>query len=151
MTLPLVAAAPQNSRVVAALIAAYRATHYCVNGVTPPFLMKVDQMSTDLDDCQRAHGVSCSAFLTAWNPWSRATAEEINHAAQRELAALLSGRGHRVLEGLAVDPTGHWEGEESFLVLGIGCNEAIEVGRKFRQNGFLWSAADAVPRLVLLE
>jgi Protein of unknown function (DUF3293) len=151
MTAPLVANEAQSSRVLAALIAAYRATHYCVNGGAPSFLLKVDEYSADLEECQRAHGVSCSAFLTAWNPWSRATAHEVNHAAQRELATLLAARGYRTLDGLGVDPTGQWEGEESFLVLGIGCDEAIELGRQFRQNGILWAAADAVPRLVLLE
>lgn len=139
------------SRVAATLIAAYRATHYCVNGVSPPFLIRVDVPSPDLAQCHRAHGVECSAFLTAWNPGSRPTPEADNAAAQARLAALLAARGYRLLAGLGLDPTGQWEGEESFLVLGVAREVACAIGREFRQHGLVWAGADAVPRLVLLE
>jgi hypothetical protein len=144
------AAQPHPSSVTPALLAAYRATHYCVRGVAQPFLLRVDEPSADLEACHRAHGVSCSAFLTAWNPGSRALPEEDNRAAQLRLSALLAERGFALLAGLGVDPTGQWEGEESLLVLGVERAEAIGIGRAFGQNGILYSGADAVPRLVLL-
>jgi hypothetical protein len=139
-----------GSSVGPTLIAAYRATYYCINGVSPPFLLKVDETNTDLATCHRSHGVMCSAFLTAWNPGSQPTPEEENRAAQQRLEALLRDRCYRLVDGLGVDPTGQWEGEESFLVLGIDRETACTVGRAFRQHGIVWSDADAVPRLLLL-
>lgn len=140
-----------GSRVAPTLIAAYRATHYCVNGVSPPFLLRIDEANSDLAACHRARAVECSAFLTASNPGSVPLTEEENEDAQARLRTLLEGQGFALLEGLGVDPTGQWAGEESFLVLGIGRESACEVGRQFRQHGIVWSGADAVPRLVMLE
>jgi len=141
----------ESSRVAAELIAAYRATHYCVNGATPPFLLRVDSANADLLAFHMAHGVRCSAFLTAWNPGSRPTPDEVNQAAQRRLTSGLQARGYRIVDGLGVDPTGQWGGEESVLVLGIELESACQVGREYCQHGIVWSGADAVPRLILLE
>ena len=55
----------ERSRVAAELIAAYRATNYCVNGATPPFLLRVDTANADLGAFHAAHGVNCSA-ARAW-------------------------------------------------------------------------------------
>ena len=140
-----------SSRVAPTLIAAYRATDYCVNGVSPPFLMRVDEANPDLAACHRARAVDCSAFLTAWNPGSRTMPDEDNELAQARLRSTLEQRGLAFLEGLGVDPTGQWAGEESYLVLGIGREAACELGREFRQHGIVWSGADAVPHLLMLE
>ena len=148
---PLTTQPPESSRVAPTLIAAYRATHYCVNGVSPPFLLRVDEVNADLAACHLARAVDCSAFLTAWNPGSRPMPDEDNALAQDRLRRTLEARGYALLEGLGVDPTGQWAGEESFLVLGIGREAACELGREFRQHGIVWSGADAVPHLVMLE
>ena len=139
-----------GSLVAPTLIAAYRATHYCVNGISPPFLLRVDEANPDLAKCHLAYGVRCSAFITAWNPGSRPTTEEENHAAQFRLEAMLRERGYRLIDGLGVDPTGQWAGEESFLVLGIDRDAACNAGRTFLQHGIVWSGADTMPRLLLL-
>ena len=148
---PLKTHSSASSRVAPTLIAAYRATNYCVNGVFPPFLLRVDEANSDLAACHRLRGVDCSAFLTAWNPGSRPMSDEDNELAQERLRSTLEERGYALLEGLGVDPTGQWAGEESFLVLGIGREAACEIGREFRQHGIVWSGADAVPHLVMLE
>jgi hypothetical protein len=140
-----------GSRVPPTLIAAYRSTHYCVNGVSLPFLLRVDESNADLAACHLTHGVSCSAFLTAWNPGSHPTPDEENQAEQGRLQAVLRERGFALIDGLGVDPTGQWAGEESVLVLGIKRDDACEIGRAFRQHGIVWSGSDAVPHLVLLE
>ena len=147
----LITQSSDSSRVAATLIAAYRATHYCVNGVSPPFLLRIDERNTDLAACHRSRAVDCSAFLTAWNPGSQPLSDEENQGAQDRLRSVLEARGFALLEGLGVDPTGQWAGEESFLVLGIAREAACEVGREFRQHGIVWAGPDAVPHLVMLE
>jgi hypothetical protein len=141
----------ERSRVDAALIAAYRATLYCVNGASPPFLLRLDVPNADLAEFHAANSVQCSAFLTAWNPGSRPTPDEVNQSSQARLKAQLAEDGFRIVDGLGVDPTGQWAGEESVLVLGIDLQTACAVGRAFKQHGVVWSGADAVPHLVMLE
>jgi hypothetical protein len=113
--------------------------------------MKIHEASADLARCHAALGVTCSAFLTAYNPRSIAAEHEVNERAQRSLRTALTAKGFRYLEGLGVDPTGEWPAEPSVFVPGISIESSEVVGRDFNQNGFVWAGADAIPRLVLLR
>ena len=139
------------SGVSSTLITAYRATHYCVTGVSEPFILRVDERSDDLARCHAEHGVTTSAFLTAFNPHSVTTDDDSNDASQKRLVAALQSRQYPCLEGLGVDPIGDWPAEPSLLVLGISFADAHSVGAEFAQNGFVWCDADAIPRLILLR
>ena len=140
-----------RSRLPPALLAAYRATRYEVTGATPPFVLRVDEPSPALADCHRAHGVRCSAFVTAWNPGSREASATANAAAERALEQCLRARGHALIAGRGVDPAGRWPAEESVLVPGLERDAACEIARQFGQAGLVCAGDDAVPRLVLLE
>jgi hypothetical protein len=48
-------------------------------------------------------------------------------------------------------PSNAWAGEESFLCFGISLEAAKALGRRFEQNAIVWSAADAIPQLILLR
>jgi hypothetical protein len=113
--------------------------------------MKVDVASADLLACHRAHGVDCSAFLSACNPGGRLQCAADNAAAHARLRELLRTRGYAVLAGFGADPAGEWPGEASWLVPGVGLDEARKIGRAFGQHGILYAGVDAVPRLVLLD
>jgi hypothetical protein len=52
-------------------------------------------------------------------------------------------------EGQGEDPS--WLAEASFLVLGLGREEASDLGRKYGQNAIVWVGSDGVPELVLLR
>ncbi len=140
-----------GSRLPPALLAAYRATRYEVTGATPPFALCVDEPSAALAACQRAHGVRCSAFITAWNPGSRAASAAANAAAGAALQQCLRARGHVLIAGRGVDPAGQWPAEEGVLVPGLERDAACEIARQFGQAGLVCAGDDAVPRLVLLE
>ena len=141
----------QRPAVSPTLITAYRATHYCVTGVPEAFVLRIDQHSPYLAACHQSHGVSTSAFLTAYNPLSQPTGDAANEAAQTRLANRLREGSYLYLDGLGLDPSGDWPAEPSLLVLGITLNDAWSIGVEFAQNGFVWCAPDAVPRLVLLR
>lgn len=113
--------------------------------------MRVDERSEDLARCHLSHGVTTSAFITAFNPLSQATSDAENEAAQERLTQRLREQGYSFLEGLGVDPTGDWPAEPSLLVLGIAHGAAHALCVEFAQNGFVWAGSDAVPRLVLLR
>lgn len=140
-----------ESGLAVTLIDAYRATHYCITGIYPAFLMCIDAYSADPAACHRPHDAACATFVTAWNPRSRPIEPEHNAAAGERLEAQLRSTGHTCVKGLSVDPTGRWEGEESLLVLGLGHEQAVAIAREYEQNGLLWTGEDAVPRLLLLR
>lgn len=142
---------PGGSRVPPALRAAYRAARYRVSAALPPFELGVDAPSAALAACHRAHGVACSAFLTACNPGSIPASAAANSAAAARLAARLRARGYPLIGGQGLDPAGQWPAEDSVLVLGIGLAEASAIGRDFGQAALIHSGRDAVPRLVLLQ
>jgi hypothetical protein len=133
------------------LIEAYSAAHYRVTGTATPFVLRIGRRSAELAALQLANGVSCSAFLTAFNPDSVRQAEATNSAAQELLETELAAMGFTLLAGFGEDPSGAWPGEPSVLVLGISRNEAERVGRAFGQLAMVWSGESAVPELVVLS
>lgn len=142
---------PGPSRLPAALFAAYRAAHYEVSGAVPPFVLHVDEPSAALAACHRARDVRCSAFITAWNPGSRAAAADVNAAAAAALEQRLRSGGYPLLAARGVDPAGRWPAEQGVLALGLERGAAAALARQFGQAALVWAGADAVPRLLPLE
>ena len=133
------------------LVAAYRRTEFRVADRGWSLVLRHDEYSKVLEECHRAFGVSCSAYITAWNPRSEPTSREANEAAQARLEAELAGAGYALLHGEGVDPSGQWPGEPSVLVLGISGNEAQRLGRAYGQNAIVVAGKDAIPRVVMVE
>ena len=132
------------------LLEAYRETRYHVQ-VSPAFTLCIDEPSAQLLALQGRHGADSSAFLTACNPRSERIADVANAFRQAALLSEITRRGLPWFPGLGQHPTNGWEGEPSFLVLGLTRDAAGALGRRFGQNAILWSAADGVPRLVALR
>jgi hypothetical protein len=132
------------------LISAYRETHYRVF-TTPAFRLQIDVPSAELAALHREHGVNCSAFVTAWNPFSRSHDDASNSARQDELRDGLRRQGREFVEGVGVHPSGGWPGEPSLLVLGLTLQDAEALGKRLEQNAIVWCDADARPRLILLR
>ncbi len=70
--------------------------------------------------------------------------------AYRETHYCVRGPSPLVLR-IGQHPSNSWAGEESFLVFGVSLEAAKALGRRFEQNAIVWSAADAVPQLILLR
>ena len=140
----------EESRLSAALVAAYRAARYHVSGAAEPFDLALDAPNPALEACHRAYRVECSAFLTAFNPGSRPTAGAVNAAAAARLARRLRDLGHPLLAGFGTDPAGSWPAEQSVLALGLALEPASRIAREFGQAALLHAGRDAIPRLVLL-
>ncbi|MEY4761083.1 MAG: hypothetical protein RLZZ200_939 [Pseudomonadota bacterium] len=132
------------------LLAAYRQTRYEVHEGAG-FVLEVNRYSAELQGLHGRHGVSSSAFITACNPRSEPTDASANAFRQSALLSEITRRSLQCLPGLGLHPTNGWEGEPSFLVLGLSCEAAKTLGRRFGQNAILWSGEDAVPRLVVLR
>lgn len=129
---------------------AYRETDYRVLSDTP-FIMHIDEVCHPLATLHTQHGVSCSAFITACNPFSQTFGTQDNLRRQTELGLVLEEMGILCLHGLGIHPDGIWPGEESFLAPGLELAPACALGRRFAQNAIVWADADTVPRLILLR
>jgi len=133
-----------------ALVQAYLETDYCVR-VADGLVLRCGEYSSALAATHRRLGVESSAFVTAWNPYSRLHDDDRNALAQAALARALGLRGLRYLQGVGQHPGSTWPGEESFLVLGIDRDAACALAAEYQQNAFVWCGPSAVPELVLLR
>lgn len=132
------------------LLAAYHATHYQVRHPRGSFTLRTDNPSTELATLLLESGSRCAAFITACNPYSWPVGEAENTRAQQQLATELQASGYAAIPAIGLDPSGEWQGEESFLVPGLALEEAKVLGRQYAQNAILWMDMDSVPQLVVL-
>ncbi|MBP0635926.1 DUF3293 domain-containing protein [Cupriavidus sp. AcVe19-6a] len=132
------------------VIRAYLETHYHVHGSVPTTL-KVGEPTPVLSALHEAAGVDCSAYITACNPFSKEQEPARNAELQQALAETLRQLGLRHIDGIGQHPDNGWTGEASFLVLGLGLDDAKALGTQLGQNAVVWSGADALPRLILLR
>ena len=132
------------------LIQAYLDTHYHVRQ-DKPFVIRIGQLSSELDALHQLKQVQSSCFITPCNPVSAQLKQVENNQKLREFQADKLLQGLELVNGLGQHPTNSWEGEESCLVLGITLEKAKEVGRKYDQNAIVWIGSDVIPELVLLR
>lgn len=132
-------------------VQAYRQTHYGVRAGEARFALRIGQHSAALDMLQRRHGVTCSAYLTAFNPYSQPLTAAQNAARHGALLQVLQRQGLTCLPGTGRHPAGRWPGERSVLVLGLTQDAAALLGGVWQQNAVVVSGADAVPQLLLLR
>ena len=133
-----------------ALVRAYTQTHYRVLAA-PPFTLHIGRHCRALQVLQAAHGVRCSTFVTAFNPFSQSWSAACNGARHQRLLTRLKGQGWDFVQGYGRHPSGNWPAERSVLILGMTSAQAQALGVALQQNAVVCSGADAVPQLVLLR
>lgn len=134
-----------------ATVRAYSQTHYRATEPGRECVLRVGERNETLLQLQMEHGVNCSAFITACNPYSQMLTDEANRQRQAELASTVNTMGLTGYVGEGRHPDGTWPAEPSFLVLGIDLAGAQALGRRFEQNAVIWCGADAIPKLVMLR
>ncbi len=132
------------------LIQAYIETDYVVH-TQPAITLRVNEQSPQMMKLHKQHRVACSAFITAFNPYSQSCTPEVNLSRQQELMSELKVRSLKFIEGVGQHPSNAWSGEPSLLVLGLSLEAAKILGRRFEQNALVWIGTDGVPELVLLR
>jgi hypothetical protein len=144
----------QDTALSPELIQAFLETHYRVHqhgSVVPTMTLRVGDASPDLIALHRKHGVDCSAFLTAYNPFAKKVDDASNLQRQEALKQEVSRRSLVFLHGEGQHPTNGWPAEPSVLVLGLSLEAAKVMGRQYEQAAIVWSGPTAVPELVLLQ
>lgn len=132
-----------------ALVQAYRETEYRV-AADPPLVLRIDVADAALAALHRAHGAGCSAFVTAFNPYSAMLSDAENASRHRMLCESLAREGIAWLPAVGAHRSNGWPAEEGVLMLGTDLAAARAIGRHWRQHAIVHCAQDAVPRLVLL-
>ena len=138
-----------ESTLTPSLVQAYRETLYKAPELE--LTLVVDQPNPTLHLAHRQHRTDCSAFITACNPHSDELTSAENELRQKGLAAELRSRSLAFVDGIGQHPSNGWQGEPSFLVFGLTLEASKTLCTRLEQNGFVWSGADAIPRLILLK
>jgi hypothetical protein len=130
------------------LLEAYKATHYTIS---TDVVIRIGEPCPPLDEFLLSLGSDTAAYLTAWNPWSELQSPEANTGANERLAKELNGLPEviQVLNGIGVDSSGKWPGEESFLVMGIHFMQAMELAERYGQNAFVFYRRGSEAELIV--
>ena len=130
---------------------AFRNTSYRLGHTEHDIVLKVEQYSPRLAELYKTRGVTCGAFITAYNPRSTVRADDANHLAHAQLAARLQSLGVDVIEGSGSEEGTAWPAERSYFALGLTLELAQSVGVHFDQDAVVWTGSDAIPQLILLR
>ena len=130
---------------------AFRNTSYRLGHTEHDIVLKVEQYSPRLAELYKTRGVTCGAFITAYNPRSTVRADDANHLAHAQLAARLQSLGVDVIEGSGSEEGTAWPAERSYFALGLTLELAQSVGTQFDQDALVWVGANAIPQLILLR
>ena len=125
-----------ESMIDANSVHAYRETEYRVYG-EQPFTMKVDDLCPELEVAHRRHGVNCSAYLTACNPYSQLLTDKSNAERHAALGRSIGLDRRMAIEGAGQHPSNQWPGEASYLIFGLTLEAATTFGKQLEQNAFI--------------
>jgi hypothetical protein len=128
------------------LINAYLETDYFINLFKNP--LKIGIKNIELEYFLKLHNIKSASYITAYNPFSIKLNNIENEKRNEELCKLC--KDYKFIEGIGKHPSNEWEGEPSFLFIGMNLEKAKEIGKKYEQNAILWINADAIPQLILL-
>lgn len=130
------------------LIEAYQSALYALEEGP---VLRIGEPNAALEHLLEVHGAATAAFVTAANPHGVARSHAENEAAMAALEAEL-GRQRRWpwLRGEGRDGTARWR-ETSVLLLGIGRDEAVALGRRLGQNALVFVERGGAPELVLMR
>ena len=140
----------EQSQLAPDLIKAYELTNFHVKA-DPAFKLNIGKASEELKELLKQNRVESAAFITAWNPYSKSLSDKENQSRNEQLKNELNIRSLKFIDGFGQDPLGQWDGEDSFLVLGIELEASKKLGVQFEQNAIVWSDKDALPQLILLR
>ena len=88
------------------------------------------------------------AFITACNPHSVRQNADVNTFLNTQLENYLSEKQYLFFKGIGVGDDASWEPEESFLVLNIRNEDAMKIGRQFKQNAIVAGVIGNAPELI---
>ncbi len=142
---------PETTQIHTEKVRAYLATDYRLGHTAQDIVLSIGQSSERLVSLFADLGISCGAFLTAYNPRGTIQSDAANERGHAELASLLRERDLAAIEGSGSAEGTDWPAEKSWFALGLQLDPARALGRHFDQDAIVWVDANAVPQLILLR
>lgn len=119
------------------LFEAYKNTTYRVYSPIGEIDIRIGVMNPLLQELLLNNHVESWAFITACNPYSVMQNAVVNTFLNTQLEDYLSGKRYLFFKGIGVGEDNSWEPEASFMVLNIRKEDAIKLGRQFKQNAIV--------------
>jgi hypothetical protein len=113
--------------------------------------LQIGEISHELLKIYAETGLSSGVFITAHNPFGREQNSQDNEAANEHLLAELKNLASFVADGEWADTSGAWPIEKSYFALGVSLETARHLGRRYQQDGVVWTGSDALVHLELLR
>ena len=88
------------------------------------------------------------AFITACNPYSVVQNADVNTFLNTQLELYLLEKKYVFFKGMGVGDDDSWEREASFMVLNIRKEDAIKLGKQFKQNAIVAGVIGNLPELI---
>jgi Protein of unknown function (DUF3293) len=129
------------------LIEAYKNTKYIVFDLN--LTIVIDKSNLEINELLVKHNTKEWAFITAYNPYSRALTNEENRIRHNKLIEMT--KNYVTFEGHGVGQDLIWEPELSLFIIGISKVEASKIGKKFEQNAIVFGELNNSPELIILN
>jgi len=131
-----------------ALLEAYKNTTYRVYSPLGEIDIRIGVMNPLLQELLFRNNSESWAFITACNPYSVVQNADINTFLNTQLEDYLLGKGYLFFKGMGVGDDDSWEPEASFMVLNIRKEDAIKLGKQFKQNAIVAGVIGNIPELI---
>ena len=135
---------PYRANSIEELLKAYTETTY--NVFEQNISIKIGEENSVLNDLLLKFNCVVWAYLTACNPHSELELDEFNEKKNNQLKDDL--KQYVVFDGEAVGPDLAWKPERSFLVLGINKEEAIKLGKSYKQHAIVFGTIGNKAQLI---
>ena len=119
------------------LFEAYKNTTYLVYSPIGEIDIRIGVMNPLLQQLLLKNSSESWVFITAYNPYSVMQDAGVNTILNTQLEDYLSGKRYLFFKGIGVGDDNSWEPEASFMVLNIRKEDAIKLGRQFKQNAIV--------------
>ena len=130
------------------LFEAYKNTTYRVYLPLSEIDIRIGVMNPLLQELLLSNHVESWAFITAYNPYSVMQNADVNTLLNTQLENYLSEKRYVFFKGMGVGDDDSWEPEASFMVLDIRKEDAVKLGRQFKQNAIVTGVIGNAPELV---
>jgi hypothetical protein len=119
------------------LFEAYKNTTYLVYSPIGEIDIRIGVMNPLLQQLLLNNSSESWVFITAYNPYSVMQDAGVNTILNTQLEDYLSGKRYLFFKGIGVGDDNSWEPEASFMVLNIRKEDAVKLGRHFKQNAIV--------------
>jgi hypothetical protein len=130
------------------LFGAYKNTTYRVYLPLSEIDIRIGVMNPLLQELLFRNNSESWAFITACNPYSVMQNEDVNTLLNTQLELYLLEKRYVFFKGMGVGDDDSWEPEASFMVLDIRKEDAVKLGRQFKQNAIVVGVIGNAPELV---